>query len=117
MNHPLFEVVVCLRVLKYIHLRHADQGLQMAFRKMNDLLLLGGHLVLEDIRWKSYRKKKDDKTYGKYLSAIKIKPETFPELLVQRYGFELVARLKSINVDKYKQDLLVFRKIAEYQSS
>jgi len=53
-----YDVILGLRITKWIQLNYGDVGLKQSFRRMYKQLRPGGSLLLEMQPWKSYRKKK-----------------------------------------------------------
>jgi SAM-dependent methyltransferase len=42
-----FDIITCLSVTKWIHVHHGDNGIEDLFRKIHDLLIKDGVLILE----------------------------------------------------------------------
>jgi len=57
-QHEEYDVILGLRITKWIHLNYGDVGLKLSFRRMYKQLRPGGLLVLQMQPWKTYRKKK-----------------------------------------------------------
>ncbi|KAH8704590.1 Bicoid-interacting protein 3-domain-containing protein [Phaeosphaeriaceae sp. PMI808] len=89
-----YDVILALSVIKWIHLEHLDQGLEMFFGKCAASLSPGGYLVIELQTWDSYEKAIRPNTAPHFSQAIKslqYRPEiSFDELLAQE-GLTLYA--------------------------
>ena len=78
-----------MSVTKWIHLFHGDEGLQLVFKKLFELLASGGHLILEPQPWKSYHKRKfTSETTAANYAKIQMRPKDFPTYLVETIGFK-----------------------------
>jgi hypothetical protein len=90
----IYDTVLCLSVVKWIHLNEGDAGLLDFFHRLFHLLRVNGRLVLEFQPWKSYINNKgvNEKIKANF-SSILIRPEQFESILVQQVGFVLEANL------------------------
>ncbi|KAI5780190.1 Bicoid-interacting protein 3-domain-containing protein [Peziza echinospora] len=93
----VYDVILALSVVKWLHLEHGDQGLKTFFRNCRTSLRPDtGLLVIEIQGWDSYQKavKKHKAPHLKgMLEKIEIHPEGgFDELLVGEMGFVFVGR-------------------------
>uniref|UniRef100_A0A8C8RII4 RNA methyltransferase n=1 Tax=Pelusios castaneus TaxID=367368 RepID=A0A8C8RII4_9SAUR len=97
MQHPEYDVVLCLSLTKWVHLNWGDDGLKRMFKRIYRHLRPGGLLLLEPQPWSSYSKRKNltETIYRNYY-RIKLKPDQFTSYLTSpEVGFsscELVAR-------------------------
>eukprot|EP00850_Spirogloea_muscicola_P005273 SM000024S07735 [mRNA] locus=s24:99009:102562:+ [translate_table: standard] len=91
-----FDTVLCFSVTKWIHLNWGDAGLIHFFAEIFRILRSNGVLVLEPQLWRSYEKKRDVSEVAKRnFEEIKIKPDDFPELLLDRIGFRSMEEVRS----------------------
>lgn len=81
-----FDIVLCLSVIKWIHLEHHDAGLQRFLEMVYSLLNTSGIFVLELHDSDSYWKKLHPLNYETYLS-LQISPEDIPRILIEQVGF------------------------------
>uniref|UniRef100_A0A8C1LQD0 RNA methyltransferase n=1 Tax=Cyprinus carpio TaxID=7962 RepID=A0A8C1LQD0_CYPCA len=83
-----YDVILCLRLTKWVHLNHGDAGIQRLFQRIYRHLLPGGVLILEPQPWSSYsrRKRLTEVTYRNYRS-IRLKPDQFSSFLTAEVGF------------------------------
>ncbi|KAF0303829.1 7SK snRNA methylphosphate capping enzyme [Amphibalanus amphitrite] len=86
---PEFDTVLCLSITKWIHLNFGDAGIRRFFRRAFLSLRPGGRLLLEPQPWPSYvKKKKLTKRIWENYHQIRLRPENFPDLLINEIGFE-----------------------------
>lgn len=92
----LYHTIICLSVAKWIHLNWGDDGLIILFAKIWKLLEPGGILILEPQPWKSYYKNRlvSEMAQTNYHN-IKIYPEGFQEVLLDKIGFRMVENITS----------------------
>lgn len=86
---PMYDVILCLSVTKWVHLNWGDEGLKLMFKRIFLNLRPGGRLVLEPQPFSSYKKKKNltEKIRANY-DAIRFRPEHFIDyLLSDMVGF------------------------------
>ncbi|XP_038878262.1 probable RNA methyltransferase At5g51130 isoform X2 [Benincasa hispida] len=117
-HHPpekRYDTILCLSVAKWIHLNWGDDGLITLFSKIWKLLNLGGILVLEPQPWKSYETNYSvSETTKMNFKTIKIRPEEFQEILLDKIGFRTVEALtlglSDSNSGGFNRPILVFQK-------
>eukprot|EP00835_Amoeboradix_gromovi_P004770 NODE_394_length_9435_cov_0.160347.p5 type:complete len:277 gc:universal NODE_394_length_9435_cov_0.160347:5238-4408(-) len=108
-NH-LFDVVLCLSVIKWIHLEYRDAGLKSFIGKMYSLLSEDGLFVLELHDADSYWKKLHPSNYESYLD-LEIIPDDIPNIVLEA-GFK---RYEIVELDNQvggfqRRELYVFHK-------
>ncbi|XP_022961298.1 probable RNA methyltransferase At5g51130 [Cucurbita moschata] len=110
-----YDTILCLSVAKWIHLNWGDDGLITLFYKIWRLLHPGGILVLEPQPWKSYEANYSvSETTKKNFKSIRILPEEFQEILLDKIGFRTVEALTTglshSNTGGFNRPIFVFQK-------
>ncbi|PSS20853.1 RNA methyltransferase [Actinidia chinensis var. chinensis] len=91
-----YHTIICLSVTKWIHLNWGDDGLILLFAKIWKLLQPGGIFILEPQPWDSYYKNRLVSEMAKTnYHNIKIFPEGFQEVLLDKIGFRKVENITS----------------------
>jgi len=104
-----YDVVLCLKLTKWVHLNWGDEGLKVLFHKCFRLLRPGGLLVLEAQEWSSYSSNKHLTPHGKQnKGSLILKPDEFTTYLVHVVGFCQPESLGSC--PPLKRPLLLFRR-------
>ncbi|KAI9762237.1 MAG: hypothetical protein M4579_000560 [Chaenotheca gracillima] len=102
------DVILALSVVKWVHLRHLDAGLNKFFLRCSQTLCTGGYLVLEIQPWSSYEKavrpKKSPQLAANF-ALLQVKPDDFPALL-DRYGF-----VSAAVSDELPRRICVYKKV------
>lgn len=105
-----FDVILCLKTAKWIHLNFKDAGIKALFHKAYESLEAGGLFILDTSNWKGYKKRK---AMGDVLKAnfdaIEFKPADFDTYLKESVGFEFHTALKFPEEEK-QRPLLVYKK-------
>lgn len=83
--HEEFDVILCLSVLKWIHLEGGDKGLQAFLRKCYEMTT--DLFILEAYDSDSYWKKLHPEYYETFLNLQMI-PEDIPNYLLEQVGFK-----------------------------
>ncbi|EDV29556.1 uncharacterized protein TRIADDRAFT_19869 [Trichoplax adhaerens] len=86
---PLYDVILCLSLTKWIHLNWGDEGVKKLFKRIFMNLRHDGILILEPQSIESYKKKKRlSATFRKNFDEIKLMPDQFNDyLLSEEIGF------------------------------
>lgn len=102
--------MVCLSVLKWVHLNFGDAGLTRLFLKIYNSLLVGGKLILDIHSWKSYKKKKNLCQAFQYtFSTISIKPKGILDRLLH-LGFDMERVVRPSYDTPLKRPIYILRK-------
>lgn len=116
---PMYDVILCLSVTKWIHLNWGDEGLKLMFKRIFLNLRPGGRLVLEPQPFSSYKKKKNltEKIRANY-DAIRFRPEHFIDyLLSDMVGFATfeVLEIPQHKASGFQRPLYLLTKAADKQ--
>jgi len=119
------DCLTALSVTKWVHLHRGDQGLRSFFGRVRELLSPGGLFVLEPQPWRSYRaavsklKRQGGegvplppRSYFHRTEELELRPEDFPQLLCQEFGFRLLRQLQppEQTAAGFDRVVLVFRR-------
>jgi 7SK snRNA methylphosphate capping enzyme len=119
------DTVTALSVTKWVHLHTGDAGLRAFFAKVHALLAPGGYFVLEPQPWRSYRAAASKArrqgldpaalprdAFFHRTEALELRPEAFPDVLCDEFGFRLVRRLQppAATAAGFDRALYLFRK-------
>lgn len=58
-QRPMYDMILCLSLSKWIHLNWGDEGLKLMFKRIFMNLHPGGRLILEPQPFSSYKKKRN----------------------------------------------------------
>jgi 7SK snRNA methylphosphate capping enzyme len=89
-----YDVILALSVIKWIHLEHLDQGLEVFFAKCASSLRSGGYLIIELQGWDSYERAvrpNHAPHFEQTLKKLKFRPETSFDGLLASEGLHLCA--------------------------
>jgi 7SK snRNA methylphosphate capping enzyme len=114
-----YDTVLCLSVVKWIHLNFGDEGLIACFRKLWNMAKPGGKIILEYQTWKSYKNNCSKSAVMKAnFDSIAIRPEDFERVLKNDIGFEVEAKLGTPleHASGFNRPILVLRKPADVQT-
>ncbi|CAN4097445.1 unnamed protein product [Withania somnifera] len=91
-----YDTIICLSVSKWVQLNWGDEGLITLFSKVWRLLSPGGVFILEPQPWSSYYSNRlvSEAARTNY-QEIKIRPEDFQDILLDKIGFKLVEDITS----------------------
>lgn len=80
---PVYDVIMCMSVTKWIHLNWGDDGIKRLFKKIYQELKPNGILILEPQPWSSYakRKKLTEGIFNNY-KTIQLFPSQFTSYLM-----------------------------------
>lgn len=95
-ENTTYDTIICLSVSKWVQLNWGDEGLITLFSKVWRLLSPGGVFILEPQPWSSYYSNRlvSETTRTNY-QEIKIRPEGFQDILLDKIGFRMVEDITS----------------------
>jgi 7SK snRNA methylphosphate capping enzyme len=106
-----FDTIICLSVVKWVHLNWGDAGLMRLLLKIYNSLKINGHLILDIHSWKSYKKKKTfSSTFQYTFCTITIKPIWILDRLT-KLGFELERKIDYGYETDLKRPIYILKKI------
>lgn len=104
-----YDIILCLKLTKWVHLHWGDDGLQVLLHKCHRLLRPGGILVLEAQDWSSYLPKKHLTPHMRQNRCLlQLRPQDLPSYLVREVGFE---RLATVDSPQLKRPLYLFKRV------
>lgn len=83
-----FDTVLFLSTSKWVHLNGGDEAIIALFEHVHRMLTPGGAFIFEPQPWTSYQRKKHmSETTLRHYSSIELRPEAFPQFLLDYVGF------------------------------
>lgn len=112
MEDESLDTVLCLSVIKWIHLTKGDEGVRNVFQKIQRLLVPGGWLIFEPQPWISYRqafrKGQVDASKLVPLKDLTFHPNQFVSHLVNELGFKLMDEIRDLGTGKRSFDRVLY---------
>lgn len=108
-----YDIVFCLSVTKWVHLKHGDAGLERLFRRIYACVKPGGWLILEPQMTRSYKQARRKGLAPKDfdLGRCRLKPNLFRQFLLQSVGFARVSVLRDVQKgQEYNRPIFAFHK-------
>jgi 7SK snRNA methylphosphate capping enzyme len=112
-NSNKYDTILCLSVVKWIHLNYGDIGVKILFYNIYHQLKIGGLFIFEPQCWKSYKKKKGlTEKISKIFSEINFRPEHFNQYLIKTYNFELISSIipPPNSKKRFQRSFYIFKK-------
>lgn len=105
-----FDTVVCLSVVKWVHLNWGDAGLMRLLLKIYNSLKINGRLIIDIHNWKSYKKKKNfSSTFQYTFCTISIKPAWILDRFL-KLGFEVERKIDYGYETDLKRPIYILKK-------
>jgi len=106
-----YNIVIAFSISKWIHLNGGDEGLQVFFGRIHDVLEPGGALVLEPQAWDTYAKaKRMDERLKDNARNLHIRPEDFEKVLVG-IGFSPARHLGTIGEGGFRRPVDLYARL------
>ena len=107
-----YDVVVCFKTIKWIHLNFGDVAVKALFHKVYESLEPNGLFIFDSPHFQSYKKRKHmNEDIKKGFQAITFKPSEFDSFLKNEVGFKFKQALRfKTDEKKDKRSLLVYVK-------
>eukprot|EP01038_Epipyxis_sp_PR26KG_P004151 gene4151-5911_t len=85
-----YDTILCLSVIKWVHLNEGDDGLLRFFKLLQTLIKPNGIIILEFQPWKSYQNNKNvSPAINQMFLTLQIRPDDFQFILTEEFGFIL----------------------------
>lgn len=106
-----YDVVIAFSISKWIHLNGGDDAMVRFFKRVHDVLSVGGVFVLETQPWDTYAKaRKMDKRLQENAKNLTLRPNDF-ERLLKEIGFGSPRNLGTTGEGQFCRPVDVYTKI------
>eukprot|EP00933_Yihiella_yeosuensis_P002969 TRINITY_DN10521_c0_g9_i1.p1 TRINITY_DN10521_c0_g9~~TRINITY_DN10521_c0_g9_i1.p1 ORF type:complete len:495 (-),score=99.51 TRINITY_DN10521_c0_g9_i1:150-1634(-) len=96
-----YDILLCLKLSKWVHLHWGDDGLKLLLHKCFRMLRPGGMLVLEAQEWSSYQSSKHLTPHMKQnRTLLRLRPQDLGSYLVREVGFKRCATVDNGHINR-----------------
>lgn len=112
-DHPdRYDTIILFSLTKWVQLNFGDAAICTLFRTVKSLLRVGGRLILEAQKFKSYTKlARVCARFQAVYPEIKLRPEEYDKILTQELGLMKEGIFESLCRDSFKRELVVYRRV------
>jgi 7SK snRNA methylphosphate capping enzyme len=107
-----YDTVLLLSLTKWVQMNFGDEGIYKLFATCKQLLRVGGRIVLESQKYKTYAKLVQEcARFQKVYPTIKVRPEQYDKILTEELGLMKEGTFQSLVQDSFKRELVVYRRV------
>jgi 7SK snRNA methylphosphate capping enzyme len=107
-----YDTVLLLSLTKWVQMNFGDEGIYKLFEICKQVLRVGGRIVLESQKYKSYGKLVQGcARFQLVYPTIKVRPEQYDKILTQELGLMKEGTFQSLVQDSFKRELVVYRRV------